>query len=347
VRAPRVIATASLPGRPGRVLAAPAVRSSQAQVHVTNFDLQPEPIKHHAQYPASQPRPRSRPGRVSSALRRAGHQGRPRDEAAARATLQAATHVSGTGRGQVNAFWRAPPVLVSPGSHPGFVISERFKSGFRAALIQPLPVLNRAGPELSAGNGELSAVQLRLASIDAYPILQVGQMRRRRFSAIDRAAQGVQKRPLPGGITVSVLGQQPRRPGTVLTGQRPAWPAPGAEKFAKPPGGFLHRCAATPPPPRPGAWSCTVPVAGIPGRGSADPHRAGPAVRVAVLHPRSHSTPAAAIAEDAGRSSHDAQRYERVVIATPRLSMLMERARTRRPSHGCRSHRSLWAGNHQ
>jgi len=38
VRALRVIATASLPGRPGRVLTASAVRSSQAQVHVTNFD---------------------------------------------------------------------------------------------------------------------------------------------------------------------------------------------------------------------------------------------------------------------------------------------------------------------
>jgi hypothetical protein len=44
VRAPRVIATASLPGRPGRVLAAPAVRSSQAQIHVTNFDYNQHPL---------------------------------------------------------------------------------------------------------------------------------------------------------------------------------------------------------------------------------------------------------------------------------------------------------------
>lgn len=139
----------------------------------------------------------------------------------------------------MNAFWRTLAVLVSLGSHPGFVIGERFKSGFRAALIQPLPVLNRAGPEFSAGDGELSAVQLGLASIDAYPVLQVGQVRRRRVSLINRAAQGIQERSLPGGITVGVLGQQPRRPGTVLTGQRPPWPAPGAEKFAKPPGVFL------------------------------------------------------------------------------------------------------------
>ena len=34
----------SLPGRPGRVLAAPAVRSSQAQVHVTNFDYNQDPL---------------------------------------------------------------------------------------------------------------------------------------------------------------------------------------------------------------------------------------------------------------------------------------------------------------
>ena len=31
----------------------------------------------------------------------------------------------------MNAFWRALSVLVSPGSHSSFVISERFKSGFR------------------------------------------------------------------------------------------------------------------------------------------------------------------------------------------------------------------------
>jgi hypothetical protein len=38
VYAPRVIATAGLPGKTWSVLAAPVVRSSQAQVHVTNFD---------------------------------------------------------------------------------------------------------------------------------------------------------------------------------------------------------------------------------------------------------------------------------------------------------------------
>ncbi len=49
----------------------------------------------------------------------------------------------------------------------------------------------------------------------------------------------MQERSLPDGVTVSVLGQQPRRPGALLAGQRPPWPAPGAEKFAKPPGVFL------------------------------------------------------------------------------------------------------------
>jgi len=139
----------------------------------------------------------------------------------------------------MNAFWRALLVPVSLGSHPGFVISERFKSGFRAALIQPLPILNRAGPEFSVGDGELSAVQLRLASIDPHPVLQVGQVRWRRLPLIDCAAQGMQERSLPDGVTVSVLGQQPRRSGALLTGQRPSWPAPGVEKFAKPPGVFL------------------------------------------------------------------------------------------------------------
>ena len=35
-------------------------------------------------------------------------------------------------------------MLVSLGSHLGFVISERFKSGFRVAPIKPLPILNRS-----------------------------------------------------------------------------------------------------------------------------------------------------------------------------------------------------------
>ena len=106
----------------------------------------------------------------------------------------------------MNAFWRALSALVSLGSHSGFVISERYKSSFRTALIQPLPILNRAGPGL--------------------PL-------------VDGAAQGLQERSLLDGIAVSVLGQQPCRAGAFLTGQRPPWPAPGAENFRKPPGVFL------------------------------------------------------------------------------------------------------------
>jgi len=68
VRAPRVIATASLPERPGRVLAAPAVRSSQAQVHVTNFDYNQHPLNTMPDtWLASRARAAA-PGQVSSAF---------------------------------------------------------------------------------------------------------------------------------------------------------------------------------------------------------------------------------------------------------------------------------------
>jgi hypothetical protein len=98
-----------------------------------------------------------------------------------------------------------------------------------------LPVLNQTGPEFSVGNGELGAVQLRLARIDPQPVLQVGQVRPGRLPLIDCAAQGMQERSLPDGIVVSVLGQQPRRLGALVTDQRPPWPASGVEKFPKPP----------------------------------------------------------------------------------------------------------------
>ena len=71
-------------------------------------------------------------------------------------------------------------------------------------------------------------------------------MRRGRFPFIDRVAQGLQERSLPGRIAVGVLGQQPRRLGAVLTGQRPPRPAPGAEDFPEPPGVVL--VGALPPP---------------------------------------------------------------------------------------------------
>ena len=193
----------------------------------------------------------------------------------------------------MNAFRQALLVLVSLGSHAGFVISERFKSGVRAALIQPLPILNRARPEFSVGDGELSAVQLRLASIDPHPVLQVGQVRRRRLPLIYCAAQGMQERCRTGSRSAcwasSHAAPVPSSPGSVRPGQ-----PPGVEKFAKPPGVSLIDA----PPPRQGAWPCTAPAAGTPGCGSADPHHAGPAARAAVLHPRSHSIPAAPHTED-------------------------------------------------
>jgi len=96
-------------------------------------------------------------------------------------------------------------------------------------------ILNRAGPEFAFGHGELSAVQLRLPGIDPHPVLQVSQMRRGRLPFLDRVAQGLQERSLPGRIAVGVLGQQPRRLGAVLTDQRPPGPAPGGQNLPEPP----------------------------------------------------------------------------------------------------------------
>ena len=59
-------------------------------------------------------------------------------------------------------------------------------------------------------------------------------MRRGCFPFGDRSAQGIEECSLPGRIAVRVLGQQPRCRGAVLTGQRPPWPAPGAENFPEP-----------------------------------------------------------------------------------------------------------------
>ena len=64
-------------------------------------------------------------------------------------------------------------------------------------------------------------------------------MRRARLALVDRAAKGIQECSLPDRIALGVLGQQPCRRGAVLAGQRPPWPAPGAEEFPEPPGVVL------------------------------------------------------------------------------------------------------------
>ena len=61
-------------------------------------------------------------------------------------------------------------------SHSRFIVSERLESGFCAALVQPFPILNRRRSEFTVGDGELRAIQLRLAGINPHPVLQVGQV---------------------------------------------------------------------------------------------------------------------------------------------------------------------------
>jgi hypothetical protein len=48
------------------------------------------------------------------------------------------------------------------GSHPGLVGGEWLEPGLRAAFVQSLSVLDRAGPEFAADDGELGAIKLRL-----------------------------------------------------------------------------------------------------------------------------------------------------------------------------------------
>lgn len=102
---------------------------------------------------------------------------------------------------------------------PGFAGRERFEPGLGAALIQPLRVLDRIRPELSAGGGALGAVQLGTPVVHPHPVLQVSQVGRGSLPVGGRAAQRLQKCPLQDGILVGVLGKQPRRLGAVLAHQ--------------------------------------------------------------------------------------------------------------------------------
>jgi hypothetical protein len=90
VRAPRVIATASLPGRTWPCTRGAAVRSSQAQVHVTNFDYNHDPLNTMPDTRPDQARSRRRPGagQLSPPARTAS--GHPGEEAATQATRRAA-----------------------------------------------------------------------------------------------------------------------------------------------------------------------------------------------------------------------------------------------------------------
>jgi hypothetical protein len=106
-------------------------------------------------------------------------------------------NVSVTGQGSLSAFFQAISVRIRPGSHTGFAISDWFKSGLCTALFQPLRILDRTGSEFSVGDSELGAVQLRPAGIDPHPVLQVGQVRRRRLpclTATRRACRNVRCR---------------------------------------------------------------------------------------------------------------------------------------------------------
>ncbi len=118
--------------------------------------------------------------------------------------------------------------------HPGFVVSEWFKARLCPALVESSGIFDGARPDRLAGNGELSAVELRLPGIDPDSVLQIGQVRRGSLSLGDCRAQGVQECALLNWVLVGVLGEEPCRLGCLVTDERPSWPSPAGDQVSKP-----------------------------------------------------------------------------------------------------------------
>jgi hypothetical protein len=120
--------------------------------------------------------------------------------------------------------------------HTGLVVSELLKPGSGPALIEPPGILDWARLDRLARDGELGAIELRVPGVDPDSVLQVSQVRRGSLALGDRRAQGVQECALLDRVLVSVLGQEPRRLGCLVTDEWPSWPSPAGDQVSQPPG---------------------------------------------------------------------------------------------------------------
>jgi hypothetical protein len=101
-------------------------------------------------------------------------------------------------------------------SHLGVVFREGLEPNGCTALIKVAWVLDRVRSEIGVGHGELRPVQLWLPGMHSYPVFEISQVGGRGVLARDSAAKGFKEHLLGRWITVGVLGQQPRRLGTVI-----------------------------------------------------------------------------------------------------------------------------------